>query len=215
MNSQVRPFHTRRHSMKLKSLLALAAVPLAGCAVRPRGAAAGRQQERDPDRHDPGPVGPAGRLRQAGAQRHAAARRRDSTSRAASTAASSSCWSRTTATTRRRPCWPRRSWSTRTRSSSWSATSARRRTWRRCRCSSRRTSSTSSRSPRRARCTSRCNRLKYSFAATYYDQMRTSAAQAGQGKGREEGLHDLPGRRLRPGSAARRRGRPEDHRTWS
>ena len=82
-------------------------------------------------------------------------------------------WSRTTATTRRRPCWRRRNWSTRTRSSSSPATSARRRTWPRCRCSSRRTSSTSCRSPRRARCTSRFNRLKYSFAATYYDQMRT------------------------------------------
>jgi hypothetical protein len=33
-----------------------------------------------------------------------------STSRAASTAARSSCSSRTRAMTRRRPCWPRRSW---------------------------------------------------------------------------------------------------------
>ena len=45
------------------------------------------------------------------------------------------------------------------------------------------------------------HRLKYSFAATYYDQMRTGAAQAGQGQGRQEGLHHLPGRRVRPRSA--------------
>jgi hypothetical protein len=32
------------------------------------------------------------------------------TSRAASTAARSSCWSKTRATTRAAPCWPRRSW---------------------------------------------------------------------------------------------------------
>jgi hypothetical protein len=37
-------------------------------------------------------------------------------------------------------------------------------------------------------------------------------AQAGQGKGRQEGLHDVPGRRVRPGGDARRRSRPEDHR---
>jgi branched-chain amino acid transport system substrate-binding protein len=48
------------------------------------------------------------------------------------------------------------------------------------------------------------HRLKYSFAATYYDQMRTVDAQAGQGKGRQEGLHHVPGRRVRPGSDARR-----------
>ena len=56
-----------------------------------------------------------------------------------------------------------------------------------------------------------CHRLKYSFAATYYDQMRIGRAQAGQGQGRQEGLHHLPGRRVRPGGAARRRGGPEDH----
>ena len=45
------------------------------------------------------------------------------------------------------------------------------------------------------------HKLKYSFAATYYDQMRIAAAQAGEGKERQEGLHDLPGRRVRPGGA--------------
>ena len=54
------------------------------------------------------------------------------------------------------------------------------------------------------------HRLKYSFAATYFDQIRDGAAQARQGQGREEGLHDLPGRRVRPRGVARRRGRPED-----
>ncbi len=37
------------------------------------------------------------------------------------------------------PCWPRRSWSTRTRSSRWWPTSAPRKTWQPCRCSSTRT----------------------------------------------------------------------------
>ena len=54
------------------------------------------------------------------------------------------------------------------------------------------------------------NRLKYSFAVTYYDQMRTCLPKLVKEKGVEEGLRDLPGRRLRPGGAARRRGRPED-----
>ncbi len=62
--------------------------------------------------------------------------------------------------------------------------------------------STSSRSPRRARCTSRFHRLKYSFAVTYFDQMRIAAAAPGQGQQRQEGLRDLPGRRLRPRGAA-------------
>ena len=43
----------------------------------------------------------------------------------------------------KRPCWPRRNWSTRTRCLPSSATWARRRTTRPCRCSSRRTFSTS------------------------------------------------------------------------
>ena len=42
------------------------------------------------------------------------------------------------------------------------------------------------------------NRLKYSFAATYYDQIRLALPKLVQGKGREEGLHHLPGRRFRP-----------------
>ena len=37
-------------------------------------------------------------------------------------------------------------------------------------------------------------------------------AQARQGQGREEGLHDVPGRRVRPGGRARRRSRAEDDR---
>ncbi len=45
------------------------------------------------------------------------------------------------------------------------------------------------------------HRLKYSFAATYYDQIRAGAAQDDQGQGRQEGLHHLPGRRVRPRSA--------------
>ena len=32
------------------------------------------------------------------------------------------------------------------------------------------------------------NRLKYSFAVTYFDQMQHLPAEAGEGKGREEGL---------------------------
>ena len=59
------------------------------------------------------------------------------------------------------------------------------------------------------------HKLKYSFAATYYDQMQTVLPQAGEGEERQEGLHDLPGRRVRPGGAARRRGRPEGGRTWN
>ena len=59
------------------------------------------------------------------------------------------------------------------------------------------------------------HRLKYSFAAHLLRPDPHRAAQAGQGEGRQEGLHDLPGRRVRPRGAARRRGRPEDDRAWS
>jgi branched-chain amino acid transport system substrate-binding protein len=62
--------------MKLKSTLALAALACHPGVLARAGAAAGREQERDPDRHHPGPVRAAGGLRQAGPQRHAAAHRR-------------------------------------------------------------------------------------------------------------------------------------------
>ena len=38
------------------------------------------------------------------------------------------------------------------------------------------------------------------------------AARSREGKGRQEGLHRLPGRRIRSGGRARRQGRPEVHR---
>ena len=44
---------------------------------------------------------------------------------------------------------------------------------------------------------------------TYYDQMRIVLPKLVKEKGVEEGLHDLPGRRVRPRGHARRRGRPE------
>jgi hypothetical protein len=55
------------------------------------------------------------------------------------------------------------------------------------------------------------HKLKYSFAATYYDQMRTVMPKLVKEKKRQEGLHHVPGRRVRPGGAARRRSRPEGH----
>jgi branched-chain amino acid transport system substrate-binding protein len=49
------------------------------------------------------------------------------------------------------------------------------------------------------------HRLKFSFAATYYDQMRGGLPELFKRKKYAEGLRHLPGRRIRPGSAARRR----------
>ena len=76
--------------------------------------------------------------------------------------------------------------------------------WRRCRSISTTRSRTCFRSAARARCSSRCAPLKFSFAAPYYDQIRARHQTAGEGQGPEEGLHDLPGRRLRPRGDARR-----------
>ena len=54
------------------------------------------------------------------------------------------------------------------------------------------------------------NRIKFSSAVTYFDQLRTFLPKIVKGKGRQEGLHDLPGRRLRPGDPAWRRGGAQD-----
>ena len=51
------------------------------------------------------------------------------------------------------------------------------------------------------------HKLKYSFAATYFDQMRVGRQAPGQAEGLEEGLHAVPGRRFRRGGDARRRRR--------
>ena len=69
--------------------------------------------------------------------------------------------------------------------------------------------STSSRSPLRARCTSR------STSSSTRSPRPTSTrcalvALPGQAERVQEGLHDVPGRRVRPRSAARCRGRPEE-----
>ena len=52
------------------------------------------------------------------------------------------------------------------------------------------------------------HKLKYAFAATYFDQMKAATPKLVKEKGPEDLLH-VPGRRVRPGSAARRGRRPQ------
>ena len=91
-------------------------------------------------------------------------------------------------------------------------TSARRRTWPRCRCSSRRTSSTSCRSPRRARCTSRSTGSSIPSPPPTTTRSARRCPSWSKDKGAKKVCTHLPGRRVRPGGRARRRGRPEDGR---
>ena len=51
------------------------------------------------------------------------------------------------------------------------------------------------------------HRLKYALrGATYYDQMRIAVPKPGEGEGRQEDLHHLPGRRVRLEVLRRRTG---------
>ena len=60
------------------------------------------------------------------------------------------------------------------------------------------------------------HKLKYAFAATYFDQMKAAAPKLVKERRPEDLLH-VPGRRVRPGSAARRGRRPQGrgHDSWS